>query len=216
MTAPGAPRLVRGGLVLLDPRTDTVLRVVPLQYNPDSVTRTFQVRGAGAEAGARAEALRLTGPPAQTITLDAELDATDAMERGDRLVGDVGLHAQLAVLEGLVSPSSATVLRAAELLAAGGIEIAPTPAPLTLFVWSRQRILPVRVTELSIVEEAFDTALNPIRAKVHLGLRVSTVNDVGVTSRAGSYAMAQHQRLERLAARQPGGTLGQLGIERLT
>ena len=215
MTAPGTPRLVRGGLVLLDPLTDTVLRVVPLQYNPDSVTRTFQVRGAGAEAGARAEALRLTGPPAQTVTLDAELDATDAMERGDPLVGEVGLHAQLAVLEGLVSPPSAAVLRAAELLATGGIEIAPTPAPLTLFVWSRQRIMPVRVTELSIVEEAFDPALNPIRAKVHLGLRVSTVNDVGVTSRAGGYAVAQHQRLERLAARQPGGTLGQLGIERL-
>lgn len=215
MTAHGAPRLVRGGLVLLDPDTDTVLRVVPLQYNPDSLTRTFQVRGAGAEAGARAEALRLTGPPAQTITLDAELDATDAMERGDPLVGEVGLHAQLAVLEGLVTPPSTAVRRAAELLAAGAVEVAPLPAPLTLFVWSRQRILPVRVTELSIVEEAFDPSLNPLRAKVHLGMRVSTVNDVGVTSRAGGYALAQHQRLERLAARHPGGTLAALGIERL-
>ena len=207
---------MRGGLVLLDPVTGSVLQVVALQYNPDSVTRTFQVRGAGPEAGAREEALRLTGPPAQTITLDAELDATDALERGDPLVGEVGLHAQLAVLEGLISPRSAAMLRAAQLLAAGAVEVAPQQAPLTLFVWSRQRIVPVRITEMSVVEEAFDTRLNPIRAKVHLGLRVSTVNDVGVTSQAGGFAMAQHQRLERLAARQPGGVLGQLGIGRLT
>jgi hypothetical protein len=41
-------------------------------------------------------------------------------------------------------------------------------APLALFVWSQHRILPVRVTDFSITEEAFDPALNPIRAKVSL------------------------------------------------
>jgi hypothetical protein len=44
--------------------------------------------------------------------------------------------------------------------------VLPLEAPLTVFVWSEQRAVPVRVTDLSITEEAFDVALNPIRAKV--------------------------------------------------
>ena len=39
--------------------------------------------------------------------------------------------------------------------------------------------MPVRFTELSITEEAFDPTLNPIRAKVSLGLRVLTIDDLG-------------------------------------
>ena len=49
-------------------------------------------------------------------------------------------------------------------------------SPLTLFVWSARRILPVRITEYSVTEEAFDPALNPIRAKVSLGIRVLSNN----------------------------------------
>jgi hypothetical protein len=37
---------------------------------------------------------------------------------------------------------------------------------VTLFVWSSSRVIPVRLTEFSITEEAFDPNLNPIRAKV--------------------------------------------------
>jgi len=38
----------------------------------------------------------------------------------------------------------------------GTLEIAPMQAPLTLFIWSKSRILPVRLTEFTITEEAFD------------------------------------------------------------
>ena len=44
--------------------------------------------------------------------------------------------------------------------------IVPMESSLSLFVWSKDRIVPVRVTDFSITEEAFDPALNPIRAKV--------------------------------------------------
>ena len=43
-------------------------------------------------------------------------------------------------------------------------EIVPPDAPLLLFVWSASRVVPVRVTDFSIVEEAFDVALNPMMA----------------------------------------------------
>ena len=43
MTGPAnAPRLIRGGIVLVDPRSGQVLRVIALQYNPDTLTRTLQ------------------------------------------------------------------------------------------------------------------------------------------------------------------------------
>jgi len=217
MTSPTSPRVVRGGIVLLDPTSSAVRRVIALQYNPDSVTRSFQVRGAGGDAGARAEALRLTGPPAQTISLDAEFDAADQLEFPDanRTVVEVGLRAQLAVLETIVYPTADAVRAAAALAAAGSLEIAPAPAPLTLFVWSKEHITPVRITEFSITEESFDTNLNPIRAKVHLGLHVSTVNDVGAGTVAGSLAMTHHRRLEQLASRQAPARFAALGIERL-
>lgn len=92
------------------------------------------------------------------------------------------------------------------------LEIAPIEAPLTLFVWSRTRVLPARITEFSITEEAFDTALNPIRAKISLGLRVLSVTDLGFGHKGGMLFMAYLQGKERLAARSPAASLSQLGI----
>jgi hypothetical protein len=84
--------------------------------------------------------------------------------------------------------------------------------PLTLFVWSAQRILPVRITDFSITEEAFDPALNPIRAKVSLGMRVLSVTDLGFEHKGGSLYMVYQKQKEQLASTSPGGALGGLGI----
>ena len=62
-TFPGSPRLARGGIVLLEPSTSRVIRVIALQYNPDTMTRTLQAQSIGDEPGDRLEALRLKGPP---------------------------------------------------------------------------------------------------------------------------------------------------------
>jgi hypothetical protein len=74
----------------------------------------------------------------------------------------------------------------------GTIEIVPPTAPLTLFIWGVKRILPVRIADFSISEEAYDTALNPIRAKVGLGLRVLSYNDLSLTNPA-YYMFLAHQ-----------------------
>ncbi len=79
------------------------------------------------------------------------------------------------------------------------LEILPIEAPLTLFVWSKQRIVPVRVTDLSVTEEAFDTALNPIRAKVSIGMRVLSVDDLGFDHRGGTLFMGYLRNKEALA-----------------
>lgn len=211
-TFPKSPRLVKGGIVLIDPETSAVKRIISLQYNPDTLTRTLQVQGVDTEGGDRSEALRLTGPPIETIKLDAEIDATDQLEEADSTTADAGIHPQLAALETIVYPTSAQLLDNNRLAQSGTLEIVPMQASLTLFVWSKNRILPVRITDFSITEEAFDTKLNPIRAKVSLGMRVLSVDDLGFDHKGGSLYMGHHQNKERIAAMYKGGALSVLGI----
>ncbi len=209
---PGSPRLLRGGLVLVDPTTGAVQRIIALQYNPDSMTRSLQIKGVSGESGDHVEALRLKGPPVETIKVEVEIDATDAMEANDGTTNDAGLHPQLAALETIVHPRSATLLAANSEAASGSLEIAPAMAPLPLFVFGPKRIVPVRITEMSITEEAFDTRLNPTRAKVSLGLRVLTVDDLGFDSKGGNLFLTYLQAKEQLAGRAPGGSFASLGI----
>ena len=209
----GSPKLLRGGLVVLDPGSGAVRRVIALQYNPDSLNRSLQIQGTG-EGGERSEALRLKGPAVETFKLEAEIDAADQLEFPEQHANTVafGIAPQLAALESLINPPSGDLLFGNVLAAIGTIEIAPAEAPLTLFVWSKQRIVPVRLTEFSINEEAFDPALNPLRAKVSLGLRVLSVNDVGFNHRAGTLFMGHLQNKERLAGKATGAALAALGL----
>lgn len=215
-TFPGATRLVQGGLVLLDPRTTAIQRVIVLQYNPDSLTRTLQAQGVGADAGDRLDALRLKAAPVETIKFDAEIDAADQLEfpEVNADTAQHGINPQLAALETVIFPSSAEVQTALGLARTGTLEIAPMEGPLVLFVWSADRIVPVRITEFAITEEAFDPRLHPIRAKVSLGLRVLTPNDLRLGHPGAGIYMAYHQAREELA-RKVSGSLTRLGVQRI-
>jgi hypothetical protein len=215
MTFPNSPKLLKGGLVVLDAASSRVLRVISLQYNPDSLSRSLQVQGAGAEGSSeRAQPFRLKGPAIETIKLEAEIDATDQLELPERNVNAVafGIAPQLAVLESLINPTSDELLSLAAQSAAGTLEILPPEAPLTLFVWSRSRVVPVRVTEFSITEEAFDPSLNPIRAKVSLGLRVLTTDDLGYASKGGTLFMSYLRTREALSKLAGAASLATFGI----
>jgi hypothetical protein len=212
-TSPDSPRILKGGLVLLDPVTSAVMRVIVLQYNPDSLSRTLQAQATGeAGGGDRSEALRLKGPPVETLKLEAEIDATDQLEASNPVVLQSGLHPQLAALETIIYPPLSRILANHALASAGMLEILPMEAPLTLFVWSASRIVPVRITNFSITEEAFDTRLNPIRAKVSLDMRVLSVSDLGFEHRGSSIYLAYQRVKETFAGIPTGGTIGQLGI----
>jgi hypothetical protein len=210
---PNSPRLLKGGIVLIDVDTSAVRRVITLQYNPDSLSRTLQVQAINADTGDRSEVLRLKGPPVETLKLDAEIDATDQLEFPDQntAAAQSGIFPQLAALEMLAYPSSSQMLANDALALAGTLEIIPMETPLALFVWSKTRILPVRITDFSITEEAFDVELNPIRAKVSLGLRVLSVNDVPTGHKAADLFMRYLQQKERFAA-SSGISLAALGI----
>jgi hypothetical protein len=206
--------LVKGGIVQIDAQSAAVRQVIALQYNPDSISRTLQVKGAGQTSGDRSEALRLTGPPVETIKIEVQIDATDQLEFPDRNADAVssGIQPQLAALELLIYPTTAQLQANDSLARSGTLEIVPMEANLTLFVWSRHRVVPVRVTDFSITEEAFDPALNPIRAKISLGFRVLNIDDLGFSHKGGSLFLAYQQQKERLAARYAGAALSVLGI----
>jgi hypothetical protein len=188
---------VKGALIAMNPtRQDTIA----FQYNPDALTRTITAQSTGGDNADKGEVLRLKGPPVETIKIDVEIDATDQLERGDGVAMSMGLHGTLAALELLLYPKSAQMIANEVLLAAGVIEIIPPEAPLTLFVWGPKRILPVRLNEFSITEEAFDANLNPIRAKVSLGMRVLTYQDLGLFSAGGARFMVHQIIKEALAS----------------
>jgi hypothetical protein len=212
--AANTPRLIRGGIVLVDPRSGQVLRVIALQYNPDTLTRTLQPQAVTGEGQDRSVALRLKGPPIETIKLDAEIDATDDLEHPDAHpdAARLGIAPQLAILETLLYPPSARLIANNSLQAAGTLEITPYEAPLSLFVWGSQRVVPVRITDFSITEEAFDARLNPLRAKVSLSMRVLSVDDLGFDHKGGALYLIYQQAKERLAQGAQGGALPTLGL----
>lgn len=218
MTLTASPKLIKGGLVVLAPGGASAQRTIALQYNPDTLTRTYQVQGVGGDGGGeRAQPFRLKGPAIETIKLDAEIDATDALETPEQHATTVqlGIAPQLALLEALVNPSVDELQALAAQSDAGTLEILPPEAPLVLFTWGRQQVAPVRVTEFSIVEEAFDPLLNPLRARVTLGLRVLSTDDLGFRHRGGALFMQHLRTREALASRAGSATLQSLGLDAL-
>jgi hypothetical protein len=210
---PNSPRLVKGGIVTMDPDTSAVQSVIALQYNPDSLSRTLQIQAIqGGQDGVRVDALRLRGPAVETIKIEAELDATDQLEQQNPTAMQYGLQPQLAQLEMLVNPTVETLESDDSLANAGTLEIIPLEQPLTLFIWSKSRVVPVRLTDFSITEEAFDPNLNPIRAKVSLGLRVLSVDDLGFQHPGGRMFMTYLTNKEQLASQAKSVAISVLGL----
>lgn len=196
-TFPGSPRLLKGAIIGVD-IFNPLASIIVFQYNPDTISRTLQAQTSG-EEGDKSEALRLKGAPVETIKLDVEIDATDQLERGDTLATLSGIYPQLSALEMLIYPKSALVIANTILAATGTIEVVPPLAPLTLFIWGASRVVPVKITDFSITEEAHDVNLNPIRAKVSLGLRVLSYNDLSITN-PGYYVFLAHQMIKEAFA----------------
>ncbi|CDR15932.1 hypothetical protein [Streptomyces iranensis] len=214
---PDIPKPIRSGIVLVDPERGTPQRIIILQFNPDALERSLAPQSAGDQAdsggggsgsGDKNEALRLKGPAQETWKFTAEIDATDQFE----VAAPDGIHPQLATLEMLVQPTTAKLREAMRLSKKGTIEISPIEMPLTLFTWGSKRVMPVRITELSINESAFDVNLNPIRASLSIGLKVLTVSDLPAGHRGAELYLAHLAQKERLAAAARGGALSALGL----
>ncbi|MDL1977373.1 MAG: hypothetical protein LWX52_04615 [Deltaproteobacteria bacterium] len=198
-TFPVSPRLLKGAIVATEP-DNPLPSVIVFQYNPHTLTRTLKAQTAGGEGGERSGALRLKGAPVETIKLDVEIDATDQLEKGESNAVSMGIYPQLSALEILLYPKSGHVIANTALLAMGTIEIVPPAAPFTLFIWGPKRVLPIRLTDFSITEEAHDPNLNPIRASVSLGFQVLSYNDFPSTHQGYHQFLAHQVVKETMAA----------------
>lgn len=188
-------RVRRGAVVRLDPFS-TVPAVIVFQYNPSTVQRSLvpQRPAAGTD---RTEALRLSGPPQETVQIDVEIDAADQLDGGTGT--SAGIHPQLASLEALLYPPISAVLANAVLERAGVVEILPPTGPMTLFVWGVKRVVPVRLASYQVREDAHDRNLNPVRATVSLGLQVLTYEDLPAASLGSALFIAHQVAKEALA-----------------
>jgi hypothetical protein len=211
------PKPIRSGIVLVDPQRGIPQRIIVLQFNPDTLERSLAPQsagdsgdsgGGGSGSGDRNEALRLKGQAQETWKFTAEIDSTDQLD----VAAPDGIHPQLAVLEMLVQPTTAQLRAASKLSQKGTIEISPIEMPLTLFTWGNKRVMPVRLTELSINESAFDVNLNPIRASLSIGMKILTVSDLPAGHRGAELYLAHLAQKERLAGAARGGSLGMLGL----
>lgn len=200
--------LLKGALVGIEP-ANLAAGVIVFQYNPETLTRTLKPRVAGRD-GDLGEAYRIEGPPEESISVEVEIDATDLLERGDPVAESMGIYPQLSALEMLVYPKSSAVIAKGALLSRGTIEVVPPPGPLTVFIWGPNRVLPVRVQEFSITEEAHDADLNPIRAKVRLGLAVLSYHDLPMTHPGYGIFLSHQVIKEAMAALGGARSLGSL------
>jgi hypothetical protein len=210
---PGSPKLLKGALVVFEAIVPVPTNLIAFQYNPDSVGRSFQQPDAGAgdprrSAGDTQHLL----PPTETFQLSVELDAADQLEAANPLAVATGLHPTLAALELLLHPPSTDVILGKILAAVGSARVKPAKVPLVLLVWGPLRVVPVRVESVSITEEAFDQLLNPIRAKVELGLRTLTEKEL---KSAGppfdTLALVNLIAKEALARTSPATSLAEIG-----
>ena len=190
--------LLRGALVTIDSATQQT-NVIAFQFNPATLRRTLAPFTVGGGEGDRTEAPRFAGAPAETITVQVQIDATDGLAASDATTLAYGIAPQLAALELLIYPASSQVVQNQALMASGTLEVVPLLAPRTLFVWGPNRVLPVRLTSYSVTEELFDPDLNPLRATANLGMRVLTYSDLEPTDPDYHQFLSYQQKMEQIA-----------------
>jgi hypothetical protein len=196
-TYPHGPRLQKGAIITI---TDTGLQsTISFQYNPENVKRSLQPQMAGGDEGQRSQLVRFTDAPVETIDVEIIIDAADQLEQGNVSTINAGIYPQLARLELLTYPASQQIIQNTLLLELGTLEVAPLAAPLALFMWGPNRVLPIRLNSLSINEELFDPNLNPLRAQVSLSMRALSYTDLAPATQGYNLFLAYQQAKESMA-----------------
>lgn len=222
-TSPLRPNLQKGALAVYPTHTpgSQPTTLIVFQFNPESMRRTLAHRAApvppDAKTGAAKEdVLRVAGPPLETINMTVEMHAADQLEEPDEnsAVAQNGLHPALATLELLMYPPTLSAQKIEEQAARGAVQVSPADLPLVLLIWGKSRVVPVKLTSFAISEDAFDTRLNPVSAKVELGLQVLTYMEF-TDSSIGRDAFIAYQKAKESLAQQNSPGNNQAGIRNL-
>jgi hypothetical protein len=191
-----AGKYLRGALIEF---TETfplpIPNVIIFQYNPESMTHTWTPATTNpGTPGSASNPLAITGEPQESFSFTLAMDATDMIADGyaveTALATASGVYTRLAALEMLLFPTAppggGLIGSVTAALGIGGSS-SPDPTrqvpsaqlPTVLFVWGPGRIVPVRVTTLSMTEKLYDAVLlNPTHVEAQIGLRVLTQQEL--------------------------------------
>lgn len=195
------PQLLKGAFVDADPAADPQL-TVSFQFNPVTLTRRKSVRiPAPPSRRGREEStpedqsleVQITVTEPETISMDIRLDATDALEQDDPVAAEFGVLPALSALELMITPRPETPLGGFSSDFGFGQRLV---TPVMIFVWGRQRLIPVRLTQMNIEEVEYNANLSPSRAIVGVTLRV-----LGGGNQFQRHTLAQRTQMAALNAR---------------
>lgn len=199
--------------------------IIPFQFNPETMQRSFspwkppepQSSQASGQTQVQANPVAQPWDPAETIKLKLEFDATDELEFPELFPNTVsrGVEPRLTALVQLIAPQPTAPTQSAT----GPQE---RLVPVVFFSWGPRRTMPVRITEFSINEQAFNPNLLPIRAEVDITMLVLTdqylqaiTNSPAVESAKAVYRdmkaqLNQFNPLEALGTASPASLKNQL------
>lgn len=190
-----AGKFLKGALVEFMPTFLVPMpNVIVFQFNPETMTHTWtQAETAQRPAAApQTNPLAVRGSPGESFSFTLLMDAVDMIADGGPASSAIaqasGVYSRLAALEMLLYPTSApagglvgSVSAAAGAVSAavggsgltsGGRSVPASQVPVVLFIWGPGRIVPVRVTGLTITEKLYDELLNPTHAEAQISMRV--------------------------------------------
>jgi len=195
-----------------------VPNIILFQFNPETMTHTWEPAHTGGGGGGAAppaagsppsNPLAVTGTPGESFSFSLSMDAGDMIAdggAGGALATVSGIYTRLAALEMLLYPTAppggGLIGSVTAALGIGGGSSSPDPTrsvptaqlPTVLFIWGPGRILPVRVTTLTITERLYDPILlNPTHAEAQVGLKVLTPEELAfVDGPLGSLAQTAY------------------------
>jgi hypothetical protein len=183
---PGQTELLKGAFVHFSaPGAAPVVLVFP--YNPETLSRTLQPENLGP-----ASINAVAGNPQEMIAFTLTLDGESPPSRAGLPPPALAVYPVLSAVELLMYPA------------------ATAPGSLTLFVWGKNRIVPVRITNLQVSESLFSPDLSPLRATVHVTLVVLPADLAGT-----SYLQQHLATLGTLAESAYTSSLAPLGVSNL-
>lgn len=199
----GAPMLIPiPNLIVFQYNPETMTRTLT-PWQPPTREVTVADDGTATSADLTAQqrySLAQPYDPAETFSLTLELDATDALEHPEShpVAVATGVADRLAAIEMLMYPPGDSLLgglmgsvSGSVSFSAGGLSVDAAAqseqlqrkdAPIVLFFWGPGRIVPVRITSLSIEEQQYSPLLYPTRAKATVGIKVLDLDDLVTVS----------------------------------
>jgi hypothetical protein len=189
--------LLKGALVSFSPTfLVPVPNVIVFQYNPETMTHTWTQPQAAPPTPSQANnpttsnPMAVQGMPGESFSFTIAVDANDDIADGNPATAAIaevsGVYSRLAAVEMLLYPTTSAgggLLGAVSAAAANLTSTTPStpntqvPAstmPIVLFIWGPGRIVPVRITGLTINEKLYNGTLSPTHAEAQLSVRVLT------------------------------------------